>query len=151
MELILRYLIAKAGLVDYSKYKVNSTLIKNFIDNETLVLMESKEFALDKELEILGSVCDLLSAHWQEHALEKYVEDKMQFEGKFSYQVFEALLPGLATHFSKVDGLSKDEIKDHIKQICIRPEFIAASTRGVKALKRYKDLTALSFSYFGSI
>ncbi len=151
MELILRYLIAKAGLVDFTKYKVNSTLIKDFIDKETLTLISSEEFDLNAELGLLGQVSDFLAGHLQENAFEKYVEEKETFEGKFSYQVFEAVLPGLVSNFHKVRTMTKDQIREHIRLICLRPEFVAATGRGVKALKRYKDLTSLSLTYFGDV
>lgn len=150
MELILRYLIAKARLVNYSDYK-STTLIKDFIDNETLTLIRSDNFDLNSELNILAKASDFLAAHLDASAFEKYIEDKDNFERKFSYQVYEAVLPGLAKNLDKISSLTADQIREHIKTICLRPEFSSAAARGVKAFKRFKDLTELSFNYFDAV
>lgn len=52
LELLLRYLIAKGNIYDMSKYPYTTTLMKEFIDDETILLINS-EFNLAMELNIL--------------------------------------------------------------------------------------------------
>jgi uncharacterized protein with ParB-like and HNH nuclease domain len=151
MEIVLRYLIAKAGLTDFNKYKIHSLHVKDFIDKETIVLTQSNGYDLNKELSELKIYLEFLAERLGSETFVKYVEEKEVFEGRFSLQIFEAMLPGLATYFDKVKGFTPEELKQVVIGICKNPKFKAATARGQKALVRFKLLTELSFEYFEAI
>lgn len=148
MELILRYLIAKARIVDFNQYKLHRILVRDFIDAETLNLINSEQFNLDAELGLLHETLGYLLRVFKENIFSKYNSERSVYDGKFSIQLFEALLPGFSANFEKLKGRQDEEIKKIVNDLTTQTEFIAATGRGVKALKRYKDLTELSFSFF---
>ncbi|MFZ6842978.1 DUF262 domain-containing protein [Undibacterium sp. RuTC16W] len=151
MELILRYLIAKYRKTNFEEYKLHSMLVSEFIDSETLALINDPHFNLTSELEILQRTSDLLFTKLGPTAFAKYWIDKQSFDNKFNLQVFEALLPGLASNIDRLGSKSTTELKEIIKGLCCQPSYVLATGRGIKALKRFKDLTDLSFQYFGTV
>lgn len=50
MELILRYFIAKNGKTKFENYKVSYTHLSEFIDKETVKLIEDDSFNIDTEI-----------------------------------------------------------------------------------------------------
>lgn len=151
MELILRYLIAKARIVDFNQYKLHKILVRDFIDTETVNLIKSPIFNLEQELNLLHRTLEYLVSLFGENTFAKYNSEKATYDGKFSIQIFEALLPGFAKNFEKMSARESGETQKIIQDLCNQAEFVAATGRGVKALKRYKDLTELSFKYFDEI
>jgi len=81
-------------------------------------------------------------------AFIKYSEDKLDFDGKFSLQVFETLLPGLVSNFEKFANITTEELKQIVIDLCTHAKFKKATKRGQKALVRFKLLTELSYEFF---
>lgn len=148
MELILRYLIAKRNATDYSNYTVTTTHLRDFIDKETFELIGDEDFDINRELSILFEVAQLLNNANDGNALVKYNHEKSTFEGGFSISMFEAVLPGLATYVENGGSYTNEELIQKLQNITNEDEFIEATRRGNKALKRFKDLTEFSYSFF---
>lgn len=148
MELIIRFLIAKNNSVDYEKYKISSTHLKDFIDSELTALIDNTQFSLADELNALSASIKFLADTLGKNAFSKYITDSESFEEKFSLQIFEVLLPGLTANFDKVSHYSKEQLQTAIKDICIREDFKQATRRGTKAINRFKSLTEISHSHF---
>lgn len=151
MELILRYLIAKFRRTNFSEYKLNSTLVSEFIDSETLSLITDSAFNLTSELERLKRASEFLFSKLGNAAFAKYSVEKDAFDNKFNLQVFEALLPGLATNIERFEQQSDTQLKETIKNLCSNTSYITATGRGIKVLKRFKDLTELSFQHLTNV
>ncbi|PTX14694.1 uncharacterized protein DUF262 [Pontibacter mucosus] len=148
MELILRYMIAKYGKVDFAKYKVSSSLLSEFIDAETANLIGDQDFNFDKEADTFKRVFDLLAKTLGDKAFKKYNSEKDDFDGPFSQSSFDAITPGVAENIDKLSVLSVPEFQQKIKDLYSQKDFEIYSDRGVKALTRIKGLTEFSKAYF---
>lgn len=148
MELILRYFIAKRGSTNYEEYKISYTLLSEFIDKETVKLMGDRTFNLDSEIERFKGVFTLLDETLGQESFEKYNEGRSRFEGGFLESSFEAIVPGMAVSFDSLKNLSKEQLKDKIKQLYKEPDYLKYSARGIKAIARLKGMTEFSKAYF---
>tara|TARA_R110000803_G_scaffold105463_3_gene173642 strand:- start:1946 stop:3043 length:1098 start_codon:yes stop_codon:yes gene_type:complete len=151
MELIIRYLVAKARKTDFENYKLHKTHVRDFLDAESLKLINDSDYSVNEELTLLNNILTRLYEIVGEELFRKYSAEKGRFEGKFSLQVFEAILPGIASNFDLIKTKSKEEIFEIIKDICTQGKYIEATKRGQKALIRYKLLTELSYEYFDAL
>lgn len=149
MELIIRYLIAKINIVNYNEYQVSKDKLSYFIDNEITRIIESEEFDYNDDVRIFKECFDLLNSYLGEDSFRKYNYDNQRFEGSFSIPAFESILPGLAENIDNIKNLSPDQFKQKIINIYREPEFERFSSRGVKAITRFKGLTEFSKEYFG--
>ncbi len=150
MELILRYFIAKYGQVNFASYKKSTSLLREFIDEQTTALIEDPNFLLDKEIVVFKQTFDLLQASVGDKAFKKYNPKKGKFEGPFLESSFEAITPGVAENISSLSKLSKDKFVDKIKNLYTQDDYIKYSTRGIKALTRIQGMTEFSKRYFKS-
>jgi uncharacterized protein with ParB-like and HNH nuclease domain len=148
MELILRYFIAKHGKTTFSNYKISYTLLSEFIDKETVKLIEDETFNVDSEISLFKEVFDLLNDTLGQDVFKKYNETRDKFEGGFVESSFEAIVPGLALNFAQMTALSKEQRLEKIMAIYKEQEYQKYSERGVKAITRIKGMTEFSKAYF---
>lgn len=139
VELLLRYLIAKNNHINYSDYVPSYTLLKDFIDDQTINLIKSSNFNLDKELDLLEKTLALLFNVFQENAFKK------NQKGFFSHSAYEAILVGLAENINDYDT---SNLKEKVNAIYKNKTFITASKHGRKALDRFQRLNDFSREYF---
>jgi uncharacterized protein with ParB-like and HNH nuclease domain len=151
MELILRYLIAKNNKYKEDDYNTTTSLLKDFIDRETLNLISDQDFNVDEEIDFMMEVIKFLNTSLDDQAFLKFNSEKDRFEGAFSVSMFEATLAGIATHWDKISKLDNVEIKKSIIELHCDAEFVKATKSGVKALKRLFVLNELSIKYFGNL
>ena len=148
MELILRYFIAKMNKVDFEKYNPSKDILSDFIDKEITRILSDEEFCIETEVNIFKEVFDLLNRILGENSFKKYNTEKSKFEGAMSISSFEAIASGVAQNIEKVKEMKDDEIKEKIIAIYSQEEYIKYSSRGVKAINRFKGLTSFSQEYF---
>jgi uncharacterized protein with ParB-like and HNH nuclease domain len=148
MELILRYFIAKNGKTKFEDYKVSYTHLSEFIDKETVKLIEDQSFNIDSEISLFKKVFDLLNETLGADSFKKYNEAKDRFEGPFVESSFEAIVPGIANNFEKSKSIPKDKLVEKIKEMYKDPIYLEHSERGTKAITRMKGLTDFSNQYF---
>ena len=147
-ELLLRYFILKTGNVDFSNYKSSSVLLSEFIDNETVKLVESKSFNLKIEETSFKETFDYFNQTLGERVFKRYNEDKGKFEGAFLESSFEAITPGVATNIGEIKKLSKEQFEKKIIELYKQPEYQKYCARGIKAIPRMKGLSEFSKQYF---
>lgn len=143
IELLLRYLIAKANNYDISKYPYTTTLMKEFIDDETISLINS-DFDLENELEILCRTLTFLKDEVNENVFKK------NEGGPFNLSKYEALLVGVANNLDSIIT-NKEEFIDKYRVLEQQDSFIIGSKRGRKALERFKILNDFSREYFSHV
>lgn len=148
MELILRYFIAKNGKTKFENYKVSYTHLSEFIDKETVKLIEDDSFNIDTEITLFKKVFDLLNETLGADSFKKYNDAKDRFEGPFLESSFEAIVPGIANKYDKIKSISKEQLIQNIKNIYKDPVYLEYSERGTKAITRMKGLTEFSNQYF---
>ncbi|WP_208814637.1 DUF262 domain-containing protein [Bacillus luti] len=148
MELILRYFIAKMDKVDYEKYNPSKDILSDFIDKEITRILSDEEFDIEIEVQIFKEVFDLLKRVLGENAFKKYSTEKRKFEGAMSIASFEAIATGVAQNIEKVKAMTDEEIKNKIIVLYTQEEYIKYSSRGIKAINRFKGLTGFSKEYF---
>ncbi len=148
MELILRYFIAKNNKVAYEKYKISTQLFKDFIDLETIQLIESQNFILDEEIIIFKRTFDLLSRTLGEKAFKKFDPKKRKFLGPFLPSSFEAIATGTAWNIEQLASKDPEDFIEMVKSIYSTDEYAHYVLRGKKALDRFKGLTEMSIKYF---
>jgi uncharacterized protein with ParB-like and HNH nuclease domain len=117
MELILRFFIAKHGKTNYDKYKMSTTLLKNFIDDETAELIIDKSFKIDEEIENFKKNFDFLKNTLENDSFKKYNSDKDKFEGQFSIASFELIASGVANNLDKLEQIGKDSFINKVKEL----------------------------------
>ena len=145
MELILRYLIAKNNKVNYDEYSSSDEKISDFLDKETVRLIEDKEFDLEEEMNLFKKVMDKIYLVMGNKIFKKYNIEKDRFEGQFIMSSYEAVLTGVAENF---DSIKWDTFEDKVKALYKEKTYNDYTTRGVRVLKRFKGLTQFSKEYF---
>lgn len=150
MELILRYFISKKQNLDFSDYNVSNELLSDFIDKETIKLLNDVNFDIIEEIVVFKRVFTLLNDLLGEKAFKKYVEDKDDFEGAFLQSSYEAILPGLSQNIEFYENDGKAGLVDRIKQMYSHQQFMEGTVRGKKALVRIKELMDFSQAYFAN-
>ena len=148
MELILRYFIAKHNNIQFDLYKTSSTLLSDFIDNETIKLIEDKTFDLDNEIEIFKRTFNYLYSALGENAFKKFNVEKEVFEGAFSNSSFEAISTGVALNIDNIEQISYEEFIEKLKIMYLEPNFEEYSKRGNKALYRIKGMLEFSKDFW---
>lgn len=148
MELILRYFIAKNGKTKFENYKVSYTHLSEFIDKETVKLIEDDSFNIDTEITLFKKVFDLLNETLGVDSFKKYNDAKDRFEGSFVESSFEAIVPGIANNYDKIKSIPKEQLIQNIKAIYKDTVYLEYSERGIKAITRMKGLTEFSNQYF---
>lgn len=148
MELIVRYFIAKNGKTKFEDYKVSYTHLSEFIDKETVKLIEDETFNIDIEIALFKKVFDLLNGIMGADSFKKYNEVKDRFEGPFVESSFEAIVPGLSVNFDFVKAIPNDQLIQKVKDMYKDPVYLQYSERGTKAISRFKGLTEFSKEYF---
>lgn len=141
IELLLRYLIAKNNNINYDDYIPSYTLLKDFIDDQTINLIQDKNFNLDNELKLLTNTLNLLSSVFGSNSFKK------NQKGFFSHSAYEAILVGLSENLKKYN---KNNLEDKINNIYSNKFFIEASKHGRKALDRFQRLNNFSREYFSN-
>lgn len=148
MELINRFIIS----LNYKNIKFNNypyeTKISDFIDNETLELLDNQNFKIDDALQLMQDTIDFLYKMIGVNAFKKYNINTKKFYGSFNLSAFEAVLIGVALNLSEVKKLNKSEVEEKIKKIYSNDEYINASARGIKVLNRFDKLIKFSMEYF---
>jgi len=150
MELILRYFIGKFDSVNYDNYRMSSTHLSEFIDSETTNLIDSPDFNIDEEILLFKRVMDLLDDRLGESAYKKYYDGKGVFEGQFSNSSFEAITAGLALNIDLQEAKPAIQFVEKISSMYLEEGFLEFSTRGVKAIQRFRGLNNFSRTYFAS-
>ena len=145
MELIVRYLIAKRNKVNYANYSISSEKLPDFLDRETVNLIEDKSFNIDEEIVLFKKVFDKMEEQLGEKVFRKYNSKKNKFVGAFSMSSYEAITVGVAENF---DSIHWAGFEDKIKKIYTDNEFLKWSDRGIKVVGRFKALNDFSREYF---
>ncbi len=148
MELIVRYLIAKINITDYSKYQLSKINIDYFIDAEVTNLIQSEEIDLDAEIKIFERTIDVLYSKLGDNAFKKYDDELGLFSGGFSLSCFEAILPGLASNIERYECMDDHIFKSKIISIYKEEDFLEATNRGARVINRFKKLSELSLRWF---
>lgn len=148
MELILRYFISRHNTINFKDYNITNTTLSDFLDNETLRLLEDPAFDLKKETEIFKRTFTLIYSHLRKDSFKKYNYIKKKFEGAFSNSGFEAITTGVSHNIASLEKLSKDEFIEKIKMLYSQEDFLLHSKRGNKVISRIKGMIDFSEIYF---
>ncbi|MDJ0598985.1 MAG: DUF262 domain-containing protein [Crocosphaera sp.] len=148
MELILRFFIAKHGKTNYDKYQMSTSLLKDFIDDETAKIISDEDFKINKEIETFKKTFDLLKNTLEKDSFKKYNSEKDKFQGQFSIASFELIASGVANNLDKLEQIGKDNFINKVKELYQTSEAQNLLKRGMKALPRFKGLAELSTDYF---
>ncbi|MGV0857370.1 DUF262 domain-containing protein [Empedobacter brevis] len=147
MELILRYFIMKHNKIDFSNYNLSKDLLSDFIDKETIKLIEDREFDIDSELNIFRRLCILLNKILGSNSFKKYDNGSLQFEGGFLQVSFEGIVSGLANNIHYYED-NESLLLDKIKDMYQNETYLENAKRGTKALSRIKNMIEFSNQYF---
>lgn len=150
MELILRYFISKNPKLDFTRYNTSNELLSDFIDKETIKILNDEDFDIIEEKLLFMRVFNLLNDVLGEKAFKKYSQTKYDFEGAFLQTSYEAILPGLSNNIDFYENEGKDSLVNKIIQMYAEPEYIEGAMRGKKALSRIKELREFSLQYFAN-
>ncbi|CEO39412.1 DUF262 domain-containing protein [Photobacterium kishitanii] len=147
MELILRMFIGYENKVKYEEYgSLHSIIMGDFIDKETIRLMKNSD--TEKFKDIFKRTFDKLKNCLADQSFHKYDIQKDRFKGGFNVSVFEMLTIGISSNITQVEQLGNDLLIAKIKEIYVTNEIQTSFGRGVRAIKRFKDVTNFSKTYF---
>ncbi len=147
MELILRMYMGYQGVVDYKNYEpINSTLLSDFIDKETINLIKNADF--DNFIKIFKRTFDKLKSALAKKTFLKYNKDQDEFSGAFNVSVFEMITAGIAANIDSIEDEGNETLIKKIKSIYSEQKVIYFLQRGTKAVQRFKKLTEFSKNYF---
>ncbi|MDH1727394.1 DUF262 domain-containing protein [Acinetobacter johnsonii] len=148
MELINRFIIS----INYDQINFNNypydTKISDFIDNETLELLDNPDFKIDNAILLLQEAINFLYETIGINTFKKYNTKNQRFYGSFNLSAFEAVLIGIAINLDKIKQLEKNQIEEKIKDIYAHEDYLYASGRGIKVLNRFEKLIKFSKEYF---
>lgn len=147
MELILRMMIGLDGNTDFNKYEpISKAVIGDFIDKETIRLMNSLD--LNNFEEVFKRTFDKLKSVLGESSFKKFDAERSSFSGAFNVSAFEMISSGIAINIGTIENKGNDEVRQKIEGIYSESEVQESLSRGIKPIKRFKDLTAFSKEYF---
>lgn len=148
MELINRFMLAlNYSNIKFEKYP-HDTKIGDFIDDETIEILESKQLDIDISITLLEKTIDFLYSSLGNNAFKKYNPSKDKFTGSFNLSAYEAILIGVAINLDKLQKLDKEVFIEKVEKIYSEEEYIRASGRGIKVLNRFENLIKFSMEYF---
>lgn len=147
MELILRMLIGYDGGTNFNEYEpISKTVIGDFIDKETIRLMNTN--TMEQFEGVFKRTFDKLSPALAESSFKKYDAQRGEFSGPFNVSAFEMVSSGIAGNIDNIEDVGNAQLVEKIKQLYAAPEVIEGLDRGVKPIKRFRDLTAFSKNFF---
>lgn len=144
-ELIVRYIIARS--LDMTSVNLQNDM-GIFLTEELLELMEKDEVDLNLYIEEFNRAVKLLNSILQDRALKKYNHEKSTFEGSFSLSMFEVILLGLSENIDHWETGNDETLMRIIQETTINPSFEHATSRGKRAIARFKELSILSRELF---
>lgn len=148
MELINRFILAlNYHNINFDNYP-HDTKIGNFIDDETLEILEKNEINIQESIDLLKRSIDFLYKHLGKNSFKRYNIQESKFYGSFNLSAYEALLIGIAKNLDTLEILDSTEIEQKIKNIYADERYIRASNRGIKVLNRFDLLIRFSLEYF---
>lgn len=147
MELILRMFIGFADNVNYQEYGgINKIVLSDFIDKETVRLI--REGNVDSFKDSFKRTFDKLKNCLGEDAFRKYDVEAQRFKGPFNVSIFEMLSVGVAANIDTIENMGNTELKEKIEDIYSEQVIKTHLGRGVRAIKRFKEVTEFSKGFF---
>ena len=147
MELILRMFIGFTGSVDYQEYGgINKIILSDFIDKETIRLISEGDVDLFEDY--FKRTFDKLKNCLGEDTFRKYDIEAEKFKGPFNVSSFEMLSVGIAANINTVENMGNTELDEKIKSIYSEQVIKTHLGRGVRAIKRFKEVTEFSKGFF---
>lgn len=147
MELILRMMIGLEGNTDFSTFEpISKAVISDFIDKETIRLMGSLD--LNDFEQTFKRTFDKLRPTLGDATFKKFDFERSSFSGAFNVSAFEMISSGIAKNIDTIENIGNEELKEKIKQLYHQEDVINGLERGVKPIRRFKDLTHFSVGYF---
>ncbi|MEQ1306406.1 DUF262 domain-containing protein [Acinetobacter bereziniae] len=148
MELINRFILSlNYKNIDFKKYN-HDTKIGDFIDDETLELLENKTINITECIKLLKNTIDLLYTKVGKNAFRRFDTKENKYYGSLNLSAYEAVLIGVASNLDSLKNLSNEELENKIKGIYVEPIYLKASGRGIKVLNRFEQLVLFSMEYF---
>lgn len=144
MELILRYFIAVYREVNYQNYNISGIHLREFIDKETVELINDATFNLETATEEFKSVFNYINDLLGENAFKPYDKEREKFSGQFSNAIYEAISTGIAVNYKKLIKMKRDDVIALVKAIQSDDKFIEFTKHGVRSPIRFKNLTEFS-------
>jgi len=147
MELILRMFIGYHNNVNYAEHgTLHRIIFDKFIDKETIRLI--KEADVNNFKDVFRRSFDKLKNCLGSDSFQKYDVDLYRFKGGFNVSVFEMLTIGISANINTIEQLGNDALKDKIVGIYHEEDVKTSFGRGVRAIKRFKDVTEFARGYF---
>jgi uncharacterized protein with ParB-like and HNH nuclease domain len=147
MELILRMMIGADGTTDFSNYEpISKALISDFIDKETIRLMATID--LDDFDSLFKRTFDKLTTTLRESSFKKFDLESGQFNGPFNVSTFEMITSGIAKNIDAIEKTAEGALAEKIQQLYSKYEVKEGLARGIKPIKRFKELTTFAREYF---
>lgn len=147
MELILRMFIGFKNQVNYQDYgSINKIVLADFIDKETIRIIRDNDYASFEDA--FKRTFDKLKNCLGESSFKKYAPESDRFKGPFNVSAYEMLTVGIAKNISNIEQLGNDDLENKIKNLYLEDAVVKSFGRGVRAIKRFKDVTAFSSGYF---
>jgi uncharacterized protein with ParB-like and HNH nuclease domain len=147
MELILRMLIGFDGNTNFQSFEpISKALISDFIDKETIRLVNTVDLILFED--VFKRTFDKLRATLDDSSFKKYDLDRQDFSGAFNVSAFEMISSGISFNISTIQDMGNNLLQDKIKALYAEVSVQEALTRGVKPIKRFKELTSIAREFF---
>lgn len=148
MELINRFILSlNHKYINFKNYSYD-TKIGDFIDDETINILDANRIEINEIIELLGNTIDFLYNHLGNDAFRRYYPEKQKFSGSFNLSAYEAILIGVAQNIESLKQLPNDQFIQKVKEMYSDPEYMRISGRGIKVVYRFEHLISFSVEYF---
>lgn len=148
MELINRFIISlNYQNIDFTKYQTFSK-ISDFIDNETLEILDNSPFDINEAICLLSDSIDFLHDNLGNTTFRKFNTITKKHYGSFNLSAYEAILIGVAKNLKYLKEIPKSDFLMKVNNLYNEQAYIDASSRGIKVIDRFEKLIKFSMEYF---
>lgn len=146
-ELVLRLMVACNidwnGISEYTDFF-------DMLDQESIKIADSKDFNYDVFNNNYERTFAIISRALGEDAYRRYDESDDKFIGALLNGAFQAISFGVLSNLNFVEAKGSEWLNVKVKNMYKEAEFIRNMEPGVRAIPRFKDLSAFGLEYFKS-
>lgn len=145
MELVVRFIVARH--CDFDRIK-NDANIHKFFTDEIVKVAQDKSINFDNEKENFIKTFEFLKNVLGEEVFTKYYEEEDRHKGAVLISSYEAIALGVSKNIEELQNDDKDIVKKKIRDIYKTNEYDENTARGIRPIKRFKNLSNFSLEYF---
>lgn len=145
MEFVVRFIVPRhCNFYEISR----EDDIREFLTDRITEIAQNQQFDIETEKRIFIETFEYLNRLLGEDAFRRFSSEKGKFVGAVLISGFEAIALGVSKNLAYLKTKPDDEVKTMIQNIYDNQEFKNSVAHGVRAVDRFKRLSAFSMEIF---